>query len=300
MKVYRTPDDRFDGLPDYDFAPNYLVWNGLRVHHLDEGPRNGQAILMLHGEPTWSFLYRRMVKTLSAAGYRCIAPDHVGFGRSDKVMDDDWYVLERHVERIRHLIEILDLRDVILVVQDWGGPIGLINAVSDPSRFARLVILNTWLHRPDYPYTDQIHAWRRAAVDPARWRTMPVQEIMQRTLVRGAGKSDAILAAYEAPYEDQETRAGLRRFPFCLPFAEPVAGGAALQETAFRALAGLPMPKHVMFGDSDPIFPAAHGEAWARQLPGATFDIIKDAGHFLQEDAGPEIAARMLERFGSH
>jgi len=145
MNVLRTPEDRFAFLPDYPFTPQYHIWQGLRMHYVDEG--SGAPVLLLHGEPTWSYLYRKMIPLLTAAGYRAIAPDYIGFVKSDKVEDDNWYVIERHVEAIRSLIETLDLQQITLVVQDWGGPIGLRQAVDMPERFRRLVILNTWLYQ---------------------------------------------------------------------------------------------------------------------------------------------------------
>ncbi len=177
--------------------------DGLRTHYLDEGPRGGPVALLLHGEPTWSYLYRRMIPGLVAAGYRCVAPDHIGFGRSDKVLDDRWYVIGAHVERLRGLIERLDLREVTLFVQDWGGPIGLINATETPDRFARLVILNTWLHHDGFDYTPAIRRWRAAATDPLwlNWTegNLPVGAIVERSLVHPPADRAALRAAYEAP-----------------------------------------------------------------------------------------------------
>ena len=168
----RTHDKAFEGLPDFTFAPHYLEWDGLRTHYLDEGPVDGPVALLLHGEPTWSYLYRRMIPPLVAAGFRCIAPDHIGFGRSDKVVDDQWYVIDRHVDRLAGLIEWLDLKGITVFVQDWGGPIGLINAAESPDRFARLVILNTWLHHEGYEYSPAIRLWRGSITNPLwlAWR----------------------------------------------------------------------------------------------------------------------------------
>ena len=151
--IYRTPDSAFEGLADFPYAPNYLEWDGLRTHYVDEGPKNAPVALLLHGEPTWSYLYRKMIPPLLAAGYRCVAPDHIGFGRSDKVTNDKWYVIDRHIERLSGLIARLDLQDITVFMQDWGGPIGLINVVETPDRFARLAILNTWLHHDGFDYT---------------------------------------------------------------------------------------------------------------------------------------------------
>ena len=151
--IYRTPDSAFEGLADFPYAPNYFEWDGLRTHYVDEGPKDAPVALLLHGEPTRSYLYRKMIPPLLAAGYRCVAPDHIGFGRSDKVTNDKWYVIDRHIERLSGLIARLDLQDITVFMQDWGVPIGLINAVDTPDRFARLAILNTWLHHDGFEYT---------------------------------------------------------------------------------------------------------------------------------------------------
>ena len=299
--VYRTPDHSFEGLPDFPYEPNYLEWDGLRTHYVDEGPKDAPVALLLHGEPTWSYLYRKMIPPLLAAGYRCVAPDHIGFGRSDKVTDDNWYVIDRHIERLAELIERLDLRDITVVMQDWGGPIGLINAVAAPDRFARLAILNTWLHHDAYAYTPAIKAWRAAATNKhwLAWtrHDLPCGTIVRRTAVRPVADPAALERAYEAPFEGSiAAKAGARRFPWCIPFAEPEAGAADRQAQAYDALTRWSKPVHVIFGDADPIFPPASGKAWADVIPGATFDTIERAGHFCQEDAGEEIVERLLER----
>ncbi len=296
----RTPDSAFENLPDFAFTPHYLEWGGLRTHYLDEGPRDGPVALLLHGEPTWCYLYRKMIPPLVAAGYRCIAPDHIGFGRSDKVIDDQWYVIERHVSRMRAFIEQLDLKNVTLFVQDWGGPTGLINAVAMPARFERLAIMNTWLHHEGYEYGPAIRAWRDAATNPMwlAWTRgdLPVGAIVARTGARRESL-DAIERAYEAPYAgDPKAKAGARRFPWCLPFAQPEAGAAAAQAAAFEALKSWRTPVHFIFGDSDPIFTPDWGRRWAAHIPGATFETVARASHFCQEDAGPEIVAAFLAR----
>ena len=298
--IFRTPDRAFGDLPGFPFAPNYLEWDGLRTHYIDEGAKNAPVALMLHGEPTWSYLYRKMIPPMLAAGYRCIAPDHIGFGRSDKVVDDEWYVIERHIERLRGLIQRLDLRDITMVVQDWGGPIGLVNAVAMPERISRLVILNTWLHHNGYEYSPGIRAWRDAATN-RHWlawtrHDLPCGAILRRALARRPAGPDEIEAAYEAPFDgNAAAKAGARRFPWCIPFAEPEAGAAGLQAQAFEALKTWRTPVSVIFGASDPIFTPEWGRRWANMIPSATFDAIDRAGHFCQEDAGEEIAARLLE-----
>ncbi len=157
----RTPDENFANLSNFDYSPQYHAWQDLRMHYVDVGPADGPVMLLLHGMPTWSYLYRDIIPALVSAGFRCIAPDHIGFGRSDKPTDIHWYTIARHVEILTSLITALDLRRVTLVCQDWGGPIGLAQAVMMPERFDRLIIMNTWLHHPEYEYTDGIRNWNR-------------------------------------------------------------------------------------------------------------------------------------------
>jgi haloalkane dehalogenase len=298
---YRSPDAAFDDLVDFSYAPNYLEWDGLRTHYVDEGPKDAPVALLLHGEPTWSYLYRKMIPPLLAAGYRCVAPDHIGFGRSDKVLDDRWYIIDRHIERLAGLIERLDLNNITVFVQDWGGPIGLINAVASPERFSRLAILNTWLHHNGCEYGPGIRAWREAATN-RHWlawmrHDLPVGAIVRRSCVRPVADVAALEAAYEAPYQGSvKAKAGARRFPWCIPFAEPEAGAAERQAQAFDALKNWSKPVNVIFGADDPIFTPAWGEKWAGMIPGATFDTVDRAGHFCQEDAGEDIVARLFKR----
>lgn len=298
---YRSPDAAFDDLVDFSYAPNYLEWDGLRTHYVDEGPKDAPVALLLHGEPTWSYLYRKMIPPLLAAGFRCVAPDHVGFGRSDKVLDDRWYIIDRHIERLAGLIERLNLNNITLFVQDWGGPIGLINAVASPERFSRLAILNTWLHHNGCEYGPGIRAWREAATN-RHWlawmrHDLPVGAIVRRSCVRPVADVAALEAAYEAPYQGSvKAKAGARRFPWCIPFAEPEAGAAERQAQAFDALKNWSKPVNVIFGADDPIFTPAWGEKWAGMIPGATFDTVDRAGHFCQEDAGEDIVARLFKR----
>ena len=157
----RTPDENFAGLAGFDFEPDHHEWQDLRMHYLDEGPVDGPVMLLMHGMPTWSYLYRHMIPPLVAAGYRCIAPDHMGFGRSDKPTDIHWYTIARHTEILTTLITALDLNDITLVCQDWGGPTGLAQAATMPERFSRLVIMNTWLHHPEFEYSPAIHRWNQ-------------------------------------------------------------------------------------------------------------------------------------------
>jgi haloalkane dehalogenase len=290
-EIVRTPDARFENLPGYPFAPHWLEWSGLRIHYVDEGPRDAPPVLMLHGEPTWSYLYRKMIPPLLAAGRRCIAPDFAGFGKSDKPADEAWYVIARHVELVRTLLESLELRGVTLVCQDWGGPIGLLNAAAQPRRFARLFVMNTWLHHDGFEYSPGVRAWRAAATDPAQLGgDMPTGRIVARTLRRPGHDLAAVERAYDAPFTGYASKAGARRFPFCIPFAQPVEGLAAEQSRAIQALDHFPAPVNFAFGDADPVFPFDWAERWAKRTEGATLDRVSGAGHFVQEDAGEELA----------
>lgn len=301
VTVHRSDDADFAALPDFPFAPRYAEHEGLRTHYLDEGPRDAPVALLVHGEPTWSYLYRRMIPPLLAAGYRCVAADHIGFGRSDKVVEDSWYVFDRHRARLEWLVRHLDLRRVTLFVQDWGGPIGLSQMPAMPERFARLVIMNTWLHHEGIEYSPGVRRWRDAATNPAwlRWThgNLPCGEIVLNALRRPPADPAALVRAYEAPYRAGGlAKAGARRFPWCIPFAEPEAGGAATHAATFAWLRQWDGPAHVIFAEEDPIFPPDWGRRWAGLLRNASFDGIPRAGHFVQEDAGEEVVERFLAR----
>lgn len=303
-RFIRTPDAAFADITDFPYTPHYLEWEGMRMAHIDEGDPSAPVALLLHGEPTWSYLYRKMVPPLVAAGYRCIAPDLPGFGRSDKPVDDTWYVIERHIERIRHLIDHLDLKRMTLFCQDWGGPIGLRQVVDQPARFERLVIMNTWLHHPEYVYSPGIRAWRDAATH-FMWNAwtdgnLPCGAIVARSLRLPGHDRIRLQTAYEAPFADGPvSKAGARRFPFCIPFAEPIAGNAADQTRCFSALLQMEIPAHFIFGDADPVFTADWGRQWSAQMKNATLDFIPGATHFVQEEAGAEIVRIFLNRIGS-
>ncbi|HEX6417088.1 MAG TPA: haloalkane dehalogenase [Acidimicrobiales bacterium] len=298
--VVRTPDERFAALPDWPFAPHYVDVHGVRMHYVDEGPRDADVFLLVHGEPTWSYLYRRWIPRLVDAGFRVVAPDHIGFGRSDKVTDDGWYVIDRHVEAQRALIDALDLSRIHLFCQDWGGPISLRNACDEPDRYARLFVGNTWLHHEGYAYTDAIRGWREMAVDPERLGgDMPTGLIVSVTLRRTGHDTEAVQAAYDAPFTGGGSKAGARRFPWCLPFARPLEGGAAWQQECFERLRSWSGPVHFVWGDADEIFTWESAQEWAAVVPGATLDRIAGAGHFLQEDAPGDCVDAVLQRAGS-
>ena len=290
MDVFRTPDERFENLPGYDYEPHYVQVDGLRLHHLDEG--SGPTVLCFHGEPDWSYLYRHMLDALVASGQRVVVPDLVGFGKSDKPTDQDWYTYERHVEFVTRHLEQLDLADVTVVVQDWGGPIGLRWAVEHADRVGRLVILNTGL------FTGRVSkgfmAWREFA---ERTPDLPIGMIMQ-----GATTTDLapeIVAAYEAPFPTPESKAGAQRFPLLVPLT-PDDTGAAEMGAVRDALSTWDKPTLVAFSDGDPVFPYPQsGEQFTELIPSAGEQVrIEGAAHFLQEDRGPEIVEAMLAAFG--
>lgn len=292
MTVFRTPDARFEGLEGYPFQPHYVELendlDGLRMHHIEEGA--GDPILLLHGEPTWSYLYRKMVPPLSVHG-RVIAPDFIGFGRSDKPTDIDWYTYDRHCDSLVQLIEQLDLSEITVVVQDWGGPIGLRVAMENPDRFARLVILNTGVFRPgpNWP-TPGFQAWRDYAVKNP---DLPVGSIIQGATTTEL--SDAVVAGYEAPFPDASSKAGAAAFPLLVPMKEGDPGTAEMVRTR-EAMTQWEKPVLVAFSDSDPIFPMRAGERLAERIPGArTFVPVENASHFLQEDRGEFIADAIVE-----
>ncbi|MEK9969864.1 MAG: haloalkane dehalogenase, partial [Ferrovibrio sp.] len=226
IEALRTPDERFDTLPGYAFKPHYLTHaNSLRMHYVDEGKHSGKTFLCLHGQPTWSYLYRRMIPIFAAAGHRVVAPDLFGFGKSDKPRDDATYTFDFHRDSLIALIRALDLHDVVLVVQDWGGLLGLTIPMKMPERFTGLVIMNTTLGTGDVPLTQGFLDWRA-------WNNknpdMAIAKLMQRSCPH---LSDAEAAAYEAPYPDKDYKGGVRRFPNLVPDA-PDAPGAAISQRA--------------------------------------------------------------------
>ena len=287
MDVFRTPDERFEDLPGYDFEPHYTEIDGLRLHYVDEG--DGRPIVCFHGEPTWAFLYRKMVPVLSDGGHRVVCPDYAGFGRSDKPTDRRWYSYDRHVELVSALLGSLDLRDTTVVVQDWGGPIGLRWAVENADRVARLVILNTGL------FTGRVSkgfmAWRDFA---ERNPDLPVGFVIQ-----GATTSDLpdeVVAGYEAPFPNAESKAGAAQFPLIVPTSDDMAGAKEMRDV-MDALSRWDKPALVAFSDSDPVFPFPRaGEAFTNLIPGANDQVkIEGAAHFLQEDRGEQIADEILQ-----
>jgi haloalkane dehalogenase len=285
--VVRTPEERFADLPEFPFEPSYRELDGLRLAHIDTG--DGAPVVFFHGEPTWSFLWRKVIPPVRDAGYRCIAPDLPGFGRSDKPTALDWYSYDRHIEMTAPLLEELDLRDATVVVHDWGGPIGLRLAVEHPDRIARIVVLDTGLFTGRQKMTDAWNAFRDFV--------QKTEDLPVGFLVRGACKQDPgadVVAAYEAPFPTPESKAGARAFPLMLP-TDPSMPGAQAGQRVLDALGEDSRPKLFLWADSDPIIPLATGHRFAAALGGQVDHVITDASHFLQEDAGADIGTRIAD-----
>jgi haloalkane dehalogenase len=288
VSIYRTPEERFEGLPGFPFEPHYLEQDGLRLHYLDEGADD--PVLCLHGEPTWSFLYRKMIPVLVGAA-RVVAPDYFGFGRSDKPVEAGWYSFNRHYGSILRLVEELDLRALTVVVQDWGGPIGLRLAVENPERVERLVIMNTGIGGGRPPS----ETWLRFRdLVRAAGSDFQAGRLIRTSAVRGL--ADEVVAAYDAPFPVPESKAGVLAFPEQVP-TEPEHPNTEPLMAIREALRSWQKPALVLFGDSDPIFAPRVAERIAEWIPGALpAELIENAGHFVQEDAG-EQAAERITRF---
>ena len=286
-EAVRTPEEALQGLPDFPFQSSYREVDGLRLAHLDEG--EGAPVIFFHGEPTWSYLWRKVIPPVRDAGFRCIAPDLAGFGRSDKPVDFDFYTYERHVALTATLLEDLDVRGATVVVHDWGGPIGLRLAVEHPERIERLVIMDTGLFTGHQKMTDAWIAFRNFV---ERTEDLPVG-----MLVRGACKKDPgdeVIGGYEAPYPDAASKAGARAFPLMLPTTPEAPGGAAGQRV-LEALREDRRATLMLWADSDPVIPLATGERFAEAIGRESPRVIEDASHFLQEDQGPLIGRLIAE-----
>jgi len=293
VQTLRTPDDRFDKLVGYSFAPNYVeIADGeggvLRVHYVDEGPRDAEPVLLMHGEPSWSYLYRKMIPTITRAGFRAVAPDLVGFGRSDKPAERSDYTYERHVEWMRaSLLDQLGLDGITLVGQDWGGLIGLRLVGEHPERFARVVAANTFLPTGDNNPGDAFLAWQKFSQE--------VPEFPVGMIINGGCTSDLaqdVVAAYDAPFPDETFKEGARQFPLLVP-TSPDDPASEANRAAWKNLEQFSKPFLCAFSDGDPITAGADRVLLGR-IPGTKgqpHTTIEGGGHFLQEDKGEELAS---------
>jgi haloalkane dehalogenase len=294
--VLRTPDDRFAGLTDYPFAANYTEivdprLGAMRMHYVDEGPRDAPVILLMHGEPSWSYLYRKMIPPLIAAGFRCVAPDLIGFGKSDKPVNKNDYSYAAHVSWMSAFLTQLDLTGVTLFCQDWGGLIGLRVVAAHPDRFARLVISNTALPEGKAgEFNRAFTNWRFFATYAP---VLPVGNILNKGSARGCDA--ATRAAYDAPFPDRRYKAGARIFPRLVP-TELDDPGAIDNCAAWLVLERFTRPVLTLFGDADPVT-LGWEKRFQGRIPGAqgqAHRIIHNAGHFIQEDAPDELATAII------
>ena len=290
MDAIRTPDEVLEGLPDFPFAPHYRDVGGLRMAHIDEG--DGAPVVMWHGEPTWSFLWRKVLPPVRDAGHRVICPDLIGFGRSDKPTEMGWYSYDRHVEYASTLLEDLDLRGATFVVHDWGGPVGLRVASLHPDRVDRIVIMDSGL-TVGVPMGEE---WQRFRAFVERNEDLPLSPILQGGTETEL--SQEVLDAYEKPFPNGAAKAGARAFPGLIPQA-PDEPGAAEGRAVLEHLQSDGRPKLLLWADSDFVLPPNVGEMFAAALGVEAPTPITGAGHFLQEDKGPEIGALIADWLGS-
>lgn len=293
MKILRTPDERFSSLPDWPYEPHYVeVADGMRVHHLDEGPADGAPVLLLHGEPSWSFLYRKMIPVLAGAGRRCVVPDLPGFGRSDKPADRADYTYQRLVDWMSEVVfEHLDLRDITFFGQDWGGLIGLRLVAAEPDRFARVLVGNTGLPTGDRPPNEAFLAWQQFSRESP---TFPVGRIVSNGCANKLGPEE--VAAYDAPFPDDSYTIGARVLPSLVP-TSPDDPAAEPNRKAWDALRRFGKPFLCAFSDSDPVTKGGERQFIGRVsgAQGQPHVTIEGAGHFLQEDKGEELARVIVD-----
>ena len=291
MNILRTPDSAFDAIVDYPFAPHYAEisdadGSAMRLHYVDEGPRGAAPVLLMHGEPSWSYLYRKFIPALAAKGHRVVAPDLIGFGKSDKPADRSDYTYERHVDWMRLWLEAVDLTNITLFCQDWGGLIGLRLVAAFPDRFARLMIGNTGLP-VGTGWSEGFKNWLDFS---QKVETFPVGFIVNSGCVRDLSPQET--AAYDAPFPDERYKEGARQFPLLVPIT-PEHGSVAENIAAWKRLETFEKPVLTCFSDNDAV--TAGGEkAFMSRMPGAAgqpHQIISDAGHFLQEDKPEELTA---------
>ena len=291
MRILRTPDERFANLKDYPFESRYVevpaaAGAQLRVHHVDEGPKDAETVLLMHGEPSWSYLYRKVIPIILESRFRAVAPDLVGFGRSDKPADRNDYTYQRHVDWMQGWLDRMDLRRITLVCQDWGGLIGLRLVVQNIDRFARVVVANTGLPTGDHPVTEAFLNWRKYSIEVPGFDVGAIVTMGCRTTL-----PDAVIAAYNAPFPDDTYKEGARIFPSLVPITPDDPASQANRKT-WEVLSKFDKPFLTAFSDRDAITKGGE-HVFQKQVPGAKgqdHTTIKGAGHFLQEDCGEELA----------
>lgn len=291
MNYLRTPDERFDNLPDYPFVPNYVDVGGLRMHYVEEGTNEEEIVLMLHGEPSWSYLYRKMIPIVAAAGFRAIAPDLIGFGRSDKPTTFGDYSYQRHVDWVFSLVQQLDLTNVTLFCQDWGGLIGLRIAAEHPDRFKRIIVANTFLPTGDHKPNTAFLKWQAFSQKVPVFDVGNILQMATTTML-----SDDVIAAYNAPFPDETYKAGARIFPALVP-TSPDDPAAPANRKAWEVLKRWEKPFLTAFSDKDPIM-AGIDKIFQKLVPGTKgqpHTTIVDGGHFLQEDKGEELGKLIVD-----
>lgn len=295
MEFLRTPDSRFANLPGYAFTPHYLMVDDgeggqLRVHYLDEGPATADPLLLMHGEPSWSYLYRKMIPILVAAGHRVIAPDLIGFGRSDKPTRREDYTYQRHVGWMQSVLDQLQLERITLVCQDWGGLLGLRLVAAHPERFARVVAANTMLPTGDHSPGEAFENWRTFSQDVP---VFPAGGVIKGGTI--SALPQAVVDAYDAPYPDESYKEGARQFPLLVP-TTPDDPASAANRAASQVLGQWHKPFLTAFSDSDPV--TAGGDKLMQKLipgtRGQAHTTIVGAGHFLQEDKGEQLAETVV------
>jgi haloalkane dehalogenase len=291
MKLLRTPDERFENLPDFPYEPNYLMVDEIRIHYIDEGPNDVETILLMHGETSWAFLYRHMIPILVEAGYRVVVPDLVGFGRSDKPTEKEDHTYAKHVKWITEVVNSLDLKRITLFCQNWGSLIGLRVAIENQERFSRIVLGNGGLPTGEQGMTDAFLTWRKFS------RESPAFDVGR--LIQGATTtklSKEIMRGYDAPFPDDTFKAGARIMPSLVPISTDDPEHEANKKGS-EQFGKWEKPFLTAFSDSDPVTRGGD-RFWQQYVPGAKgqkHTIIKNAGHFLQEDKGPEIANLIIE-----
>ncbi len=291
----RTPEERFNKLPDYDFSPHYInVAEGLRMHYVDEGAKENPVVLLLHGEPSWSYLYRKMIPVLVAGGFRVIAPDLIGFGKSDKPTKTEAYTYQTHIEWTTELLQQLDLQDIMLFGQDWGGLIGLRLVAAMPDRFTKIVASNTMLPTGQHKVSDTFKAWLEFSKNSPHF---DIGSVIQMATVTDL--SDEVMAAYNAPFPSDEYKAGARIFPSLVPITEDNPEGIN-NRRAWEVLKQWNKPFLTIFGDMDMVTKGGE-RVFQKLVPGTKGQAhtTLHAGHFIQEDVGEELAGLLVEFYKS-